>query len=407
MASGMSDARPALAGVRVTDLSRLVAGNQLTMLLADFGADVVKVERPEVGDPLRHWRNAGQELWWSVYGRNKRSIAVDLSTDPGREVVRELATASDVLVESFRPGTLERLGLAPDRLLEANPALVIVRISGWGQTGSRSQKAGFGTLVEAMSGFAAMNGFADREPVLPPLSLADMVAGTYGAFAVLAALLAREQPTGSAAPAAAGQVIDLSLFEPLFAILGPHAAQYTVTGRLPERTGSRSQTAAPRNVYRTSDDQWLAISASTQLMTERLLTTIGRSDLLDDPRFVDNEHRLRHVEELDAALQEAIAKRTLEDNVALFDAAGVTAAPVCDIAQLLDSEFFATREVVVDGPAPGGGTVPMHAVVPRLSASPGSIARPAPILAEHTDEVLAPLLGEERLARLRTEGVVS
>jgi len=391
----------ALNGVHVTDLSRLVAGNQLTMLLGDFGADVVKVERPGVGDPLRHWRNEGEELWWHVYGRNKRSVALDLSTEAGRDALLRLVGTSDVLVESFRPGTLERLGLGPDRMFEQNPGLVIVRISGWGQTGSRATKPGFGTLVEAMSGFAAMNGFGDREPVLPPLSLADMVSGTYGAFAVLTALRARDEGHRD------GQVIDLSLFEPLFSILGPQAAQYVATGRVPERTGSRSQTAAPRNVYRTSDGQWLAISASTQLMTERLLTTIGRPDLLADPRFRDNEQRLRHVEELDGAVGEAIAARTLEDNLALFDAAGVTAAPVCDIGQLLGGDFFATRGVVVDGPAPGGGKVPMHAVVPRLSGTPGGIDRPAPGLGEHTSEVLAPLLGEQLLARLRTEGVVA
>lgn len=411
MAAGMNGAPvSALDGVRVTDLSRLVAGNQLTMLLGDFGADVLKVERPGVGDPLRHWRNDGEELWWHVYGRNKRSIGLDLSTEAGREVLLRLAATSDVLVESFRPGTMERLGLGPDRLLAENPALVIVRISGWGQTGSRAERPGFGTLVEAMSGFAAMNGFGDREPVLPPLSLADMVAGTYGAFAVLTALRARDAANGEPqdpARTGGGQVIDLSLFEPLFSILGPQAAQYGATGQVPQRTGSRSQTAAPRNVYRTGDGQWLAISASTQVMTERLLATLGRQDLLADPRFRDNEQRLRHVEELDSALGEAIGRRTLQENLAVFDAAGVTAAPVCDISQLLGGEFFASRGVVVDGPAPGGGKVPMHSVVPRLSGTPGGIERPAPALGEHTSEVLAPLLGDQQLARLLQEGVVA
>ncbi|MGH3412071.1 MAG: CaiB/BaiF CoA transferase family protein [Marmoricola sp.] len=395
----------ALAGIRVLDLSRLVAGNQLSLLLADFGADVLKVERPGVGDPLRHWRHDGTELWWAVYGRNKRSLALDLSSAEGRDLLLDLAANSDVLVESFRPGTLERLGLAPDRLLAVNPRLVVVRISGWGQTGSRASRPGFGTLVEAMSGFAAMNGFADREPVLPPLSLADMVAGTFGAFAVLTALRAGAQGPDAGA---AGQVIDLSLFEPLFSILGPHAAEYAVTGRVPDRTGSRSQTAAPRNVYRTSDGGWLAISASTQVMTERLLHAIGRADLLADERFRDNEHRLRHVEELDGAVGAAVGARTLAENLTAFDAAGVTAAPVCDIAQLSGSEFLESRGVVVDGPAPPPlGTVRMHAVVPRLSRTPGAVRHRAPTLGEHTDEVLEPMIGADELRRLRTEGVVA
>lgn len=392
----------ALDGIRVLDLSRLVAGNQLSLLLADFGADVVKVERPAVGDPLRHWTHEGAELWWAVYGRNKRSVALDLSRDEGRDVLLELAAHSDVFVESFKPGTLERLGLAPSLLLGANPRLVIARISGWGQTGSRARRPGFGTLVEAMSGFASMNGFADREPVLPPLSMADMVAGTYGAFAVLAALRAVESED------AGGQVIDLSLFEPLFAILGPHAAEYAVTGRVPERTGSRSQTAAPRNVYRTKDDGWLAISGSTQMMAERLLTAIGRPDLLEDPRFRDNEHRLRHVVELDEAVGAAVGARTLADNIAAFDAAGVTAAPVCDISQLVGSEFFETRGVVVEGPAPAPlDRVQMHAVVPRLSGTPGSVRTRAPEVGEHTDEVLEPLVGADALRQLREDGVVA
>ncbi len=392
-------ASAALAGIRVVDLSRLVAGNQLTMLLADFGAEVIKVERPGSGDVLRHWTTDGASIWWNVYGRNKQSVALDLTGEAGRRALRELVRSGDILVESFRPGTLERWGLGPDQLLEANPRLIIVRISGWGQTGSRADKPGFGTLVEAMSGFAAMNGFPDRAPVLPPLSLADMVAGTFGAFAALAALRAARQD-------GAGQVVDLSLFEPLFSILGPQAAEYAATGRTHQRSGSRSRTAAPRNIYRTRDDKWIAISASTQAMTERLLACLDLGGLLDDPRFVDNERRLEHVAALDQAIGRAIARHTLADNLDRFDADGVTAAPVCDIAGLMDSEYFSTRGVVVDGPSPGGRRLPMQAVVPRLSGTPGRIESPAPGLGEHTEKVLGPLLGSERLAALRRAGAV-
>jgi crotonobetainyl-CoA:carnitine CoA-transferase CaiB-like acyl-CoA transferase len=282
-----------------------------------------------------------------------------------------------------------------------NPALVLVRISGWGETGCFAGKPGFGTLVEAMAGFAAMNGFADREPVLPPGAMADMVAGTYGAFAGLAALR-------HAAATGAGQVIDLSLFEPLFSILGPMAASYRLTGSVPRRTGSRSASTAPRNVYRTRDGGWLALSGSMQTMTERLFAAIGRRELIDDPRFCDNAARLRNVEELDRILGDYFGARTLRENLAEMDQFGVTAAPVSDIAALIDSDYFRTRGVVVDGPdADGARPVPMHAVVPRLSETPGAIGRPAPRVGEHTREVLRPLVSRARWRELAAAGVVA
>jgi crotonobetainyl-CoA:carnitine CoA-transferase CaiB-like acyl-CoA transferase len=356
------------------------------------------VEQPGTGDTLRHWVEDGRELFWKVYGRNKRSVTLDLKHPEGASLLLRLAQTSDVLVESFRPGTLERLGLAPERLHEANPRLVVTRISGWGQTGSFSQQPGFGTLIEAMSGLAAANGFADREPVLPPGALADMVAGTFGAFAVLAALRHTDQ-TGQ------GQVIDLSLFEPLFSVLGPMAAVYRHTGRIPQRTGSRSQSSAPRNVYRCADDGWLALSGSTQTMTARLFAAIGRPELVRDPRFVDNASRLRHVEELDEIIGGFFAQRSVEENVEIMRAAGVTVAPVMDIAGLLDTEFFRTRGIVVDGPdVDHTAPVPMHQVVPRLSGTPGRIRRPAPRLGQHTDEVMAELLPEHERQRLSETG---
>ncbi len=387
-----------LHGIRVLDLSRLVAGNQLTLLLADFGADVVKVEQPGKGDMLRHWTEDGKELFWKVYGRNKRSITLDLKQPAGRDVLLRLVSGAQVLIESFRPGTLERMGLGPDVLHEANPALVVTRISGWGQTGSMSGHPGFGTLIEAMSGLAAWNGFPDREPVLPPGSMADMVAGTFGAFSVLAALRHAED-TGR------GQVIDLSLFEPLFSVLGPTAAIYRHTGRVPQRTGSRSQSSAPRNVYPTADEQWLALSGSTQTMAERLLAAIGRPELAQDPRFIDNAARLANVEELDRILSEHFGSRTLDENLEEMRAAGVTVAPVMDISGLLETEFFRTREVVMEGPdVDGGPPVPMHQVVPRLSDSPGRVRAPAPSLGQHTTEVVRELVSEQEWQELSEKG---
>lgn len=378
--------RGALEGLRVLDLSRLVAGNQLSMLLGDFGADVVKIEQPGVGDSLRNWLVDGTEVHWKVYGRNKRSVALDLKNPHAHELLLRLVDDAAVLVESFRPGTLERLGLAPDELRARNPRLVVVRVSGWGQTGAYAERPGFGTLVEAMSGFAAMNGFPDREPILPPGAMADMIAGTYGAFA--AVLAVRE-----AEASGVGQDVDLSLFEPLFSVLGPQAASYRLTGEVTERSGSRSRTSAPRNVYRCADGRWLALSGSTQPMSERLFRAIGRADLLDDPRFSDNSTRLEHIEELDAILSGYFEAHTLEDNLAVMHEAGVTVAPVCDIGDLLDGAYFRSRGVVVDGPDTDDpdATVPMHDVVPRLSGTPGAIRRPAPRLGEHTAEILRPL----------------
>jgi crotonobetainyl-CoA:carnitine CoA-transferase CaiB-like acyl-CoA transferase len=396
-----ADQKCPLDGVRVLDLSRLVAGNQLSLQLADFGAEVVKIEQPGKGDPLRDWRVNGVSAHWKVYGRNKKSVTLNLKHPEGRALLLRLVEEAHVLVESFTPGTMEALGLGPDVLLDRNPGLVIVRISGWGQDGPYAQRPGFGTLVEAMSGFAAMNGFPDREPVLPPLSLADMVAGLYGATATLVALREREVNGG------AGQVIDLPLLDPLLSILGPEAAIYQLTGTVKQRTGSRSNTAAPRNVYRTSDGRWLAISASMQVMAERLFRAIGRADLLADPKFRTNADRLTHAAELDAIIAGQVGGRTLADNLAFFDQANVTAAPVYDIAELVQDRHVQEREVIVNLPDKEMGSVPMHNVVPRLQGTPGAIRRPAPELGEHNGEIFGRVgVPEHELARLHAEGII-
>jgi crotonobetainyl-CoA:carnitine CoA-transferase CaiB-like acyl-CoA transferase len=390
-----------LNGVRIVDLSRLVAGNMLTSVLGDFGAEVIKVEKPGTGDPLRDWRVGGVSVHWKVYARNKKSLTLDLRNERGKELLLELISTAQVLVENFRPGTLEAMGLAPELLHHRNPGLVIVRVSGWGQSGPYSSRPGFGTLVEAMSGFASMNGFEDREPVLPPLSMADMVAGLYGAMSTLVALRHREVQGGQ------GQVIDLPLFDPLISILGPEAAIYKQTGTPKKRTGSRSNTASPRNVYGTKDGRWLAISGSMQAMAERIFRVIGKPELIDDPRFASNTSRLENVEELDAILQEHIGERTLAENLELFTEAKVTAAPVYDIGQLIEDPHVKERQVIVELPDDEMEGVPMHNVIPHLSASPGSIRTAAPRLGEHNRVVLEELgVSDEELERLTNEGVL-
>ena len=390
-----------LAGLRVLDLSRLVAGNMLTLLLADFGADVVKVEDPGTGDALREWKADGASLFWKVYARNKRSITLDLRMPEGRALLLRLVEKADILVESFKFGTLEKMGCGPDVLLGRNPKLVIVRISGFGQTGPYRTRPGFGTLIEAMSGFAAKTGFPRHPPVLPNVALADMVAGTYGAFAVVTAVRARE------AHGAPGQVIDLSLLEPLVSIIGPDAAVFQATGEVPIRIGNRLSVSAPRNVYHTRDGRFLAVSASMQPMFERLMEAIGKPELVRDPRFRTNSDRVANVDELDRIIDGFISARTLDDNVRFFEAAGITAAPVYDVGQLVADEHIVAREVFVDAPDPELGRVRMHNVTPRLSGTPGQIRAPAPALGEHTEAVLAELgYDAAGLAELRAQRVV-
>ena len=377
-----------LHDVRVLDLSRLVAGNMLTVFLADFGADVIKIER-ESGDDLRHWREEGRAIYWKIYGRNKRSMVLDLKSDSGLATFRRLVRHSQVLVENFVPGGLEKMGLAPETLHQINPALIIARVSGWGQTGPYSHKPGFGTLVEAMSGFAALNGFADRPPVLPPLALADMIAGIYGAAGVLTALRVAER-------SGRGQVIDLSLFEPIFSVIASEAAKSRLTGKPTERAGNQSTHVAPRNVYRCSDGKFVAMSGSMQAMAMRILDTIGRPELKSDPRFVDNDARVRHREELDGIIAAFIGARTQAENLALFEAAEVTVGPVCTAMELLDHPYALGREAVVELADADMGAIPMHNVVPRLTGTPGGFRRPAPGIGEHTQEILAELDTLER-----------
>lgn len=369
---------------RVLDLSRHVAGNQLSVLLADFGADVIKVEQTGTGDSLRRWRTKDVSTWWEIYGRNKRSIELDFGEGSDQESLRQLVKTADVLIESFKPGDLDKFGLSPSSLFAYNPKLIIIQISGWGNTGSMSAMPGFGTLVEAMSGFASMNGAPDGDPILPPGAVADMVAGTYGAFACLVALLNHSSENG-------GQVIDLSLFEPMFSILGPQASNYLLTGEVPARSGSRSNMTAPRNVYRCADDEWIALSASTQPMAERLFRTIGRSDLIQDNRFVDNTKRLENVVDLDRILSDYFGRFRREEVLDELGGSGVTVSAVADIEYLLGSDYFTTRKLVEYGERADGSYMVQHAPVPPMSKSPPAVRRSAPSLGEHTSEVLGEL----------------
>ena len=394
------DAPVPLSGIRVVDLSRLVAGNMVSLQLADQGAEVIKIEDPKVGDPLRAWRTKGLSLHWKVYARNKKSLAINLRPAAGREVLKDLIATADILIENYRPGTLEEMGLGPAELHARNPKLIIVRITGFGQTGPYRDRPGFGTLVEAMSGFAAKNGFGDRPPVLPPLAMADMISGLYGAYAIMVALRVVER-------GGRGQVIDLPLLEPMVSVLGPEAAMYKVSGEKPARTGSRSLTTSPRNVYETSDGRFIAISASIQQMAERVFRAIGRADMIEDPKFKTNTDRVRNIDECDGIVADWIKARPLAENMAIFEEAEVTAIPVYEIDQLIDDPHVHERGVLVEAPDEEAGSVLMHNIIPRLSETPGRLRTAAPTLGQHNAELLKSLgCDDVRMAELVAAGVI-
>jgi crotonobetainyl-CoA:carnitine CoA-transferase CaiB-like acyl-CoA transferase len=390
-----------LDGVRVIDMSRLVSGNMVSLQLADFGAEVLKIEDPNRGDPLRAWQTNGISVHWKLYSRNKKSVALSLREARGRELLLELIGTSQVLIENFRPGTLEAMGLGPEILQRLNPGLIILRVSGWGQDGPYRDRPGFGTLVESMSGYASRTGFPDREPALPPTALADMVAGLYGAFATMVALRQVERCGG------AGQVIDLPLLDPLFSFIATEAAIHRLTGTVRERTGSRSETTSPRNVFRTKDGRYIGISASIQAMAERLFRAIGRDDMIIDPRFRTNSDRVKNAEACEAPIVAFIGARTLSENMEIFERAEVTAAPVYDIDQFMADPHVIARDILVDVPDGEIGQLPMHNVIPRLSATPGRLRRPAPKLGEHTAEILGSLgLDAAEIEGLAREGII-
>jgi crotonobetainyl-CoA:carnitine CoA-transferase CaiB-like acyl-CoA transferase len=372
-------------------------------MLADLGAQVIKIEHPKGGDPLRSWGPfvAGESIWWKVVSRNKKSITLNLSEPQGQRLLTDLMPNADVLVENFRPGTLERWGLAPAGLLERQPELVVLRISGFGQTGPYRHRPGFGTVAEAMSGLVAITGFPDSPPLAPSLPMADEVAGLMGALAVMAAIHHRTR-------SGRGQVIDVSLYEPLFRLLIPYVTQYTALGIVAQRMGNQFPDAAPRNLYRAADGTWIALSATSQRVFERLAGAIDRPDLLTDPRFRDNAARVQHREALDAILSEWMAARAPDVILARLEESGAVAGPVYDIRRILEDPQYAARENVVTVKDPDIGEIRMVGVMPKFSETPGAVAHPGPKLGEHNKEIYGGWLGldDTSLARLAGAGVL-
>ena len=393
-----------LRGVRVVDVSTILAGPMCCQILGDFGADVIKIEHPRKGDGLRgHGPSKdGVPLWWKEVARNKRAAAVDIGKPRGAQIVRRLLADADVLVENFRPGTLERWGLDPLELREQNPGLVVARITGFGQTGPYAQRAGFGTLAEAMSGFAHLTGLPETPPTLPAFGLADSICAVAASSAIAMALYHRDAHGGQ------GQIIDLSILEPILAAVGPGPTFYDQLGLVEQRIGNRSTHNAPRNTYRTQDGQWVAISTSALNIAERVLRLVGHPEVIDQPWFSTGHGRAAHGDELDAYVGEWIAERTREDVVAAFLDAGAAIAPVYDAAEVSADPQVQALEMITRVPDPQLGSVAMHNVMWRMSDTPGAIRHAGRPLGADTDAVLASLgYSEQDVADLRERGIVA
>jgi crotonobetainyl-CoA:carnitine CoA-transferase CaiB-like acyl-CoA transferase len=379
----------------------LIAGGVLATILADHGADVIKVENPRGGDPLRTWLRDRGELWWKVYARGKRSVTLNLAHARGQALLRRLCRDADVLIENYVPGTFEKWGLGWDVLSAENPRLVFARVSGWGQDGPYRDRPGFGTMVEAMSGFASSTGPADRPPTLPSFPMADMVAALSGAAAVLAALRHRDHVSGR------GQVVDIALYEPLLAVLGPAAAEYALDRTVRTRHGNQSDNASPRGTYQTRDGKWVALSASTPASAVALFEGLGLGHLLADPRFATNDARVAHNDLVDAALAGAIGSRSLDEMARLFEARDLTASPVYDIADITKDPHVIARGILVDVPDGELGAVRMTAPTPRLGETPAAIRWTGPALGAHNREIYEAMgLGDTELRALERDGII-
>ncbi|MGW2837263.1 CaiB/BaiF CoA transferase family protein [Streptomyces sp. NPDC001493] len=400
--SGTTPTHTPLSGLRVLDLATLFAGPLAATMLGDFGAEVIKVEHPRKPDPSRGHGPAkdGVGLWWKLLGRNKRNLTLDLSSPGGREVLLRLAAETDVIIENFRPGTLERWGLGWEELEAVNPRLVLTRVTAFGQFGPYSHRPGFGTLAEAMSGFASITGEPEGPPTLPPFGLADSIAALATAYAVMAALAGRDR-TGR------GQVVDMAIIEPILTVLGPQPLWFDQLGHVQQRTGNRSRNNAPRNTYRTSDGQWVAVSTSAQSIAERVMRLVGRPELIEEPWFASGATRAEHADELDGAVGSWIARHTRDDALAEFEKAEAAIAPIYDVRDVMEDPQYRALDSVTEVDDPELGPLRMQNVLFRLSETPGSIRWAGRPHGADTEEILTELgLTGERIAALRSQGAL-
>lgn len=398
----------ALAGLRVIDAATLFAGPTAATMLADFGADVIKIEHPTKGDPVRGhgYSKDGQSLWWANIGRNKSTLALNLGSAEGAQVFLNLIEQSDVLIENFRPGTLERWGIGPEQLHERNPKLIIARVTGFGQFGPYAHRAGFGTLAESMSGFATMTGEADGPPTLPPFALADGISALAISQAIMFALFAQNNPDSEGF--GKGQVIDLAIIEPILAILGPHATVYDQLGVIPQRTGNRSVNNSPRNTYLTKDNKWLAVSTSAQSIAERVMILVGHPEVINEPWFAEGSTRAQHAELLDQYVGDWIAQRDAHDVVAQFEKAEAAVAPIYNIADVMNDPQFQALETIISIDDLVLGPVKMQNVLYRMDQTPGEVQWSGRTIGADTRTILTTRLGmsDEAVDSLLAKGVI-
>lgn len=403
----MPDEHKPLKGLRVVDFSMMISGGFATMQLADFGADVVSVEHPTKLDPLRSWApfDEGESLWWKSIARNKRSITLDLSSSEGQALALELAETADLVFENFRPGTMEKWGLGPDDLHEVNPAAIIVRLSGYGQDGPRSKQPGFGTVAEGISGWAYLNGFPDREPLLPPISLADLTAALFAVHGAMFALY--EQCAGQGNDSRAGQVVDVSLYEPLFRLFVGDVEGYDRLGLVRERTGNRHESAAPRGIYETHDG-YITLSASSQRIFENVVRSIDRADLIDDGRFETNEKRVENYEALDEIIEKWTSQRSTESVLKTMQSGDAIVGPVYDISDIHEDDQYQARNNIVKMDDDVFGNLKTPSPVPKLSRTPGDVDHAGVPSGYHNADVYLEELGlsESEFAELEKRGVI-
>jgi crotonobetainyl-CoA:carnitine CoA-transferase CaiB-like acyl-CoA transferase len=399
----MPDDTQALEGIRVLDASTLFAGPLAATILGDFGAEVLKIEHPR-GDPVRHhgYSKDGIPLWWKMLSRNKHTLTLNLSKTKGQSIMERLVAGADVLIENFRPGTIERWNLSPERLLEINPGLIIARITGFGQFGPYSKRPGFGTLAESMSGFAQITGEPDGPPTLPPFGLADGITAQAAANAILIALYHRDARGGT------GQVLDLAIIEPILTILGPQPIVYDQLGIVQTRTGNRSVNNAPRNTYETADGRWVAVSTSAQTIAERVMHLVGHPEIIDEPWFGSGAERAEHADLLDSFVGGWIANHELDDVITKFEEAQAAVAPVYDIAQIMDDPQYKALGSIVSIDDPDLGPVKMQNVMFRMSGTPGRIQWAGRSLGEDNQTVYRDELGlsDVEIEALSRDGVV-
>jgi crotonobetainyl-CoA:carnitine CoA-transferase CaiB-like acyl-CoA transferase len=358
-----------LSKIRVLDIATILAGPLIATNLSDFGAEVIKIEHPLKGDSTRSLSLKKEDvpLMWKWLSRNKNTMTLDLKSEFGKEIFLKLVEKSDVVIENFRPGTLEKWGLGYEVLREVNPGIILARVTGYGQYGPYSRRPGFGTIAEAMSGFAYITGFPDGPPTLPPFGLADSITALNGTYAVMVALYHRDTNNGK------GQIIDLSIVESMFSVLGSQSTDYEALGVIPERVGNRVPFSAPRNLYQTRDNQYVCISGSAQSITERVFKIIGREDLISDERFRTNDSRLKNVDELDRIIGEWIKQYDRDDIIAKFSDEDAAIGPIYSIKDIFEDPHFKERNMIIDVVDKELGIIKMQNIVPRLSETPGSI----------------------------------